>query len=248
MRKRVLLLLLAFLLMGFGCPAAINADTELEIVQRSGDGIWTGSTWLVNVYPEESKTADIRLFNSSWDKVHVRVLLNPSSLNSGSVTLSTSKTSFYLLGRNYTTVRVTAAASGDACPDTYQARIVFSVESSYCRDDDNDDDDDDDRSSSGKCEEPDEPRVPFSQFPDTSGVPPLKVDIGGGGDGGSDGEAGSTEEEEEEEEVPALPLPTGYEWPWYAFVILGLLGIIAGIAGLWIWARRRYNWKRYWTE
>lgn len=235
MRKIGLLLLMVPLLLITVAPTPIQALTGLEVVSESGDGYWTGDTWHIGLYPAETKSTVILLYNPTSDTMRIEVEVTPSSQDNGNLTFSANKTSFHISDRSYSTVRVTVVANGSTAPDIYSAEIAFKVWTSSS-------------SSSGSssscydCPELDEPRQPFRTYdePDSvkpSVVPPLLNE---------EQEQGVIEDEEEGEVVvPSLPVRTvGHEWHWYEFVILGLLGVVITIGILRLRAWRKTRWQK----
>jgi len=118
----VILALLALLLV----PTAVAVSAAgVQVVDRTGDGVWTDDTWQVQIYPGETKATTIRLYNSSSSSLDVSVRPIPDSTN---LAYELDKASFAMPGRSYTDVTLSVTASGSATPGTYTAELEIKSE------------------------------------------------------------------------------------------------------------------------
>ncbi|GAI85511.1 unnamed protein product, partial [marine sediment metagenome] len=76
MRRTIVLILILGLLL-VPAPSVANADSGIQVVDRTGDGQWTGDTWEVNIYPGETKVTALTLYNSSSSSLDVEVTILP---------------------------------------------------------------------------------------------------------------------------------------------------------------------------
>jgi len=119
----IILVLLGLLLV----PSPVSAS-GVQVVDKTGDGVWTGNNWEVSIYPGEVKSTTINLYNSSSSPLKVEATVNPSSLDNGNLTFELSKSSFTMLGRSYTDVILTVKANGSATPGTYTTLFEIKLE------------------------------------------------------------------------------------------------------------------------
>ncbi len=115
----VVLVLGLFLL---ATPMAVSAD-GVTVTDKIGDGEWVGNTWKVPIYPSESKSTTLTLYNSSSSPLDVDVAL-PGSLDNGNLTFELDKSDFTMSGGSYTDITLTLRASDSATPGTYTAGLL----------------------------------------------------------------------------------------------------------------------------
>jgi len=117
-------LVLGLLLM----PSPVSAASGIEVTGRTGEGKWVGDTWKVEIYPGESMSTTISLYNSSSSSLGVEVSITPDPACSGNLTFELNKLAFAMSGKSYANVTLTARASGSATPGTYTAELVIKSE------------------------------------------------------------------------------------------------------------------------
>jgi len=118
------LVTLSFLL----APSVVSAATGIEVVSRSGDGVWTDDTWQVQMFPGGGKATTLRLYNSSSSSLAVEVTVSPSSLDNGNLTFELDKSSFTMPGKSSADVTLNARASGSTTPGTYTTELEIKSE------------------------------------------------------------------------------------------------------------------------
>jgi len=104
-------------------PALVESASGIEVVGKTGDGIWDGNTWQVNIYPGEVKSTTISLYNSYGGSLEVEVSVLPDSLDDGSLAFELDKTSFTMPGNSDADVTLTVRASGSTTPGAYTAEL-----------------------------------------------------------------------------------------------------------------------------
>jgi len=109
-------------------PSPVSAASGVEVVERSGDGTWEGSTWKVGLYPNETKSTAIKLYNSSSSSLGVEVSTQPDSLDNGNLAFELNETNFTMSGGSHFDVVLTVKASGNATPGTYTAEFTITFE------------------------------------------------------------------------------------------------------------------------
>lgn len=134
MRKIAILILSLGLLLA---PSAASA-AGIQVVTTSGDGVWTDDTWQVEIFPGESKSTTITLYNSSSSSLEVEATILPESLDDGNLTFELDRSSFIMPGRSYTDVTLTVRANSDATPGTYTAELRIKSEVAPSEDEDGD--------------------------------------------------------------------------------------------------------------
>ena len=247
--KRIAALVLILLLASLSLPCVAEASSGIEIVGKSGDGIWDANTWKVQIYPGESKSTTITLRNSSSSSLRVEVNISPDSLDDGNLTFELDKANFTMPRRSYADVTLTLKASGSATPGTYATELLeikSEVPPSRPKP----------SAPAPEVTEPEEEPVeepeivePIPSEPEpTEPIPPIEPE---------EPEVVQPEEEEpeviepevvepeviepgeEEEEVIVLPAKPGTPWG----LIGGIVGGLAATGGvgywLWLWRRRR---------
>lgn len=120
----VILLALGLLLL----PAAASAASGVQVVDKTGDGEWTDNTWQVDIYPGETKSTTITLYNSSSSSLDVAISVSPDSLDGGNLGFSLDKSSFTMSGKSHTDITLTVKANGSAAPGLYTAELKIKSE------------------------------------------------------------------------------------------------------------------------
>ena len=119
----VTLALLGLLLM----PAAVSA-AGIQVVAKTGDGAWTDNTWQVEIYPGETKSTTLSLYNSSSSSLSVDVSVTPDSLDNGNLSFELDKTNFTMIGGSHIDVTLSVKTNGSATPGTYTAELEIKSE------------------------------------------------------------------------------------------------------------------------
>ena len=122
--KRILITLVLYLLL---IPSAVSA-AGVEIVSETGDGVWTGDSWKVELYPGESRSTTIALRNSSSSSLEVWVTIIPDSFDNGNVTFELDEPNPIMPSRSDALVILTATANGSATPGPYAAELEIKSE------------------------------------------------------------------------------------------------------------------------
>ena len=118
----VVILILGLLLV----PSVAEAASGIQVVDKTGDGIWTNNTWEVEMFSGESKSTTISLYNSSSSSLDVEVSITPDSLDNGNLTFELDESEFTMSGGSSTDVTLTVNANGSATPDTYTTELTIS--------------------------------------------------------------------------------------------------------------------------
>jgi hypothetical protein len=126
MIKRIIIIVLVVLSLILIPTVSVNGATPIRISDISGDGVWVGNIWNVEMYPMETKYANILLYNSLNENTTVNASINPETHNNGSVVFSLNKTLFNMAPNSYTTVLLTVTANGNTKPDIYSSIFSFS--------------------------------------------------------------------------------------------------------------------------
>jgi len=126
MRRTIVAVILAALLL-LMMPTAVSA-AGVTVGGKTGDGIWTDDTWTVNIYPGETKSTTITLYNSSSSSLGVEVAVLPDSFDNGNLTFDLDKSSFTMPGGTSADVTLTVEANGSATPGTYTAELEIESE------------------------------------------------------------------------------------------------------------------------
>lgn len=100
----------------------------IEVVSKTGDGTWIGSTWQVGIFPAEVKTTTLTLYNSSSGSLAVEVTISPSLLDNGNLTFELNKPSFTMSSKSYANVILSIRASGGATPGIYTTELEIKSE------------------------------------------------------------------------------------------------------------------------
>ena len=109
-------------------PTTASAASGVEVVSKIGDGAWTDNTWEVSIYPNETKSTTITLYNSSSSSLGVETTIVPSSLDNGNLTFELNSANFTMPGKSYTDVTLTVEASGSITPGTYTTEFIIKSE------------------------------------------------------------------------------------------------------------------------
>lgn len=117
-------LVLGLLLVSSAC----RVPSGVEVVDKTGDGEWTDDTWQVEIFPRETKSTTIHLYNSSRRSLGVEVSILPESLDNGNLTFELDKASFTMPGRSSADVILTVKANGSATPGVYTAELEIKSE------------------------------------------------------------------------------------------------------------------------
>ena len=95
-------------------PTAVSTTSGVVVVSKTGDGGWIDNAWEVNIYPGESKSTAIKLYNSSSSPLDVWVTILLESLDEGNLTFELDKSSFTIPGKRYTNVILSVEEIGRA--------------------------------------------------------------------------------------------------------------------------------------
>lgn len=128
MKKIVVVVILILSLLLVTSPAYAAGVT---VTGKTGDGVWVGNTWKVDIYPGETKSTVLTLRNSSSSSLDVEVSVLPSSLDNGNLTFGLNKTEFTMSGRSYANVVLSVEASGSATPGIYTTDFTIKFEEPY---------------------------------------------------------------------------------------------------------------------
>lgn len=104
-------------------PSLVESSSGIEVVDKTGDGIWDVNTWQVNIYPGEVKSTTISLYNSYGGSREVEVSVLSDSLDDGNLAFELDKTSFTMPGNSDADVTLTVRASGSTTPGSYTAEL-----------------------------------------------------------------------------------------------------------------------------
>jgi len=126
MRKIAIAGMLALCLTILITPVASAAG--ISIISKTGDGAWVGNNWQVDMYPAETKTTTLTLYNSSSSSLDVEASVNPISLDDGNVTFEVDNPAFTMPGKAYADITLSAGASGSATPGVYEAEFELKFE------------------------------------------------------------------------------------------------------------------------
>jgi len=126
MKKLIIIpiLLLALLLI----PVTASAASGIQVVSKIGDGNWTDDTWRVNIFPGETKSTNLTLYNPSSSSLDVWVNVTPEPSAEGNLTFNLSETFSAMTSRMTWDVVLSAIASGSATPGNYTAGIEIKSE------------------------------------------------------------------------------------------------------------------------
>ncbi len=122
--KRILIALVLCLLL---IPSAASAE-GVDVVGETGDGVWVGDSWKVELYPGESGNTIIALRNSSGSSLETWVTIIPDSLDNGNVTFELDEDNFIMPAGSNADVTLTAKASGSSTPGSYTAELEIKSE------------------------------------------------------------------------------------------------------------------------
>lgn len=121
--KRILIALgLTLALLLLVTPTIVSA-AGVSVVDKTGDGGWIGNTWQVSIYPSESKSTTLTLYNSSSSSLTVEIPL-PDTLDNGNLTFELDKSNFTMSGKSYMDITLTLRASSSTTPGTYAVKLL----------------------------------------------------------------------------------------------------------------------------
>ena len=130
MKRTIIAIVLAGLLL-LMMPTAVSA-AGVSITGVAGDGTWDGDTWRVEMFPGESKSTVLTLYNSSSSSLDVELTIVPDSFDEGNLTFELNKTDFIMSRRSYIDVTLTVKASGSVTPsatsETYSMELAIVYE------------------------------------------------------------------------------------------------------------------------
>ncbi len=126
MKKITIAVVLAVLLM-LAMPSAVSA-AGITVVDRTGDGEWIEDTWEVQIFPGETKSTTLTLYNSCSSSLEVEITITPDSLDNGNLVFELDRTSFAISRRSYGDVILTVKANGSATPGTYTTELTIKSE------------------------------------------------------------------------------------------------------------------------
>lgn len=122
------LLLCAVLVLSPASGGPVSADTEngtLDglVVSVAGNGTWEDDTWLVSMYPGQSRELTFTLENVLDVPLELTMYVSPCSMDNGNIKLCFCSRNFTIpVGGNSTTTLV-ATASGSTSPGTYLVAV-----------------------------------------------------------------------------------------------------------------------------
>lgn len=223
-------------------PTAVSA-AGVTVTSRTGDGAWINNTWQVSIYPGETKSTTLTLYNSSSSTLEVEIT-PPDPLDNGNLTFELDKAKFAISGRSYVDVTLTVKASGGATPGIYTAELSEIKSETAPRDrvtpappppvlepEEEEPEVVEPETEEPEAEEPEEPEVvePVEE-PEVEEPEVVEPEVE---------EPEVIEPGEEEEEIIVLPAKPGTPWG----LIGGIVGGLAATGGvgywLWLWLRRR---------
>jgi len=237
-------------------PTAVSA-AGVSITGVAGDGTWDGDTWRVEMFPGESKSTVLTLYNSSSSSLDVELTIVPDSFDEGNLTFELNPTDFTMPGRSYTDVTLTVKASGSVTPSatsetyTMELAIEYEVPPTPPRPTPpapmvTEPEEEEPVEEEPIVPEPPEPTVPEPEEPTEPEEPEVVEPV-------EEPEVVEPEVEEpeviepgeEEEEIIVLPAKPGTPWG----LIGGIVGGLAATGGigywLWLWRRRRKKKVNY---
>jgi len=244
MKKITIAVVLAVLLL-LAMPVAVSA-AGVTVVDRTGDGEWTNSTWQVEIYPGETKATTIKLYNSSSSSLSVTVNVSPDSLDGGNLIFELDKATLTMPGKSYADTTISVKASGSTTPGTYTAELEIKSE---VPPKDGVTPAPTPPVSEPTPEEPTEPEEPELVEPEPEEPEVVEPEEEPTPPEEEEPEVIEPEEEEpeviepeegEEEVIPYVPEEPKPGTPWGLIGRVVLLGLAAvGGIGYWLWRRRR---------
>jgi len=126
MRKIIIAVILALGLLLV--PSIASATSSITVVDRTGDGVWTGNIWQVEMFPGEEKATTLTLHNTSSESLGVEIKVTPNSLDNGNLVFRLDRSSFTMHSKSYTNVTLTVEASNSTTPDTYTTELEIKSE------------------------------------------------------------------------------------------------------------------------
>lgn len=123
--KKIILPIVLVLLLLVSSPVSASG---VQVVGKTGDGVWTDSKWEVSIYPGEEKSTAINLYNSSSSSLGVEATVNPTTLDNGNLTFKLDTSTFTMPDKSDTTITLTVKANGSATPGTYTTLFEIKCE------------------------------------------------------------------------------------------------------------------------
>lgn len=127
MKRIAMAVMLAGLLLLLA-PSTVNAASGIIVVDRTGDGEWTNNTWQIEIFPGETKSTTLTLYNSSSSSLDVVVSITPGSLDNGNLTFWSDRTDFVIPRRSYDNITLTVEANNNTTPGIYTAELEIKSE------------------------------------------------------------------------------------------------------------------------
>lgn len=126
--RRILIAMILALGLLLILPSVASAALGVTVVDKTGDGAWDDNTWKVKMFPGETKSTTITLYNSSSSALNIETSVSPDSLDEGNLTFELDKTNFTMLGGSDEDVTLTVKASGSATPGIYSTELTIKSE------------------------------------------------------------------------------------------------------------------------
>lgn len=126
--KRIVVTVVLIALFLLTVPVGVSAASGVTVVNKTGDGMWDGNTWQVELFPSEVKSTTLTLYNSSSSSLDVEVTIMPDSLDNGNLIFELDKSGFEVPSRSYTDITLTVEASGSTTPGVYTAELTIKSE------------------------------------------------------------------------------------------------------------------------
>ena len=128
MKRLAVITLLSVCLLLLMPSSMTNASSDIQVVDKTGDGVWVGDTWHVEIFPGETKSTTLILYNSSDSSLDVEVSILPFSFDNGNVVFGLDKNDFTIDRKSFANIVLTVEASGDTTPDMYVANLRIKSE------------------------------------------------------------------------------------------------------------------------
>jgi len=108
-------------------PVTAFAGAGITVVSKAGNGTWEGNSWNVLMYPAETKSATITLYNSSTRPLEVCISIIPLFFDGGNLAFELDKSTYIMEGGTYSTVTLTAKASSNTTPGRYATELAIKL-------------------------------------------------------------------------------------------------------------------------